>query len=684
MDAESAGVGLLSLLEDRRGTMSKRGSALLPVELRDDGKIGIRRTASPVGDALRADRPPLGVDRLEALIRTVPFLSSLERLDMARLVGAMDEIDAPADSLLVAEGSPSDALYLLETGSVDVTIATDDGPRRLTRIDAPGYFGELGLLLATRTASIHASTEVRLWRLPRERFEHMVRERPQLGLAAAHAIAEQLDRRERELVGASLARVTSTVTIGGPPRRRTPLSSIVAAALGVGGPLALWWLPPPAGLGVTGWHVSLILLGAAVGWLLAPLPDFVIALIMAAMWGLVGVASPSLILGGFASSAWLVVVGALGIAAAMAGSGLLFRASLLLLKVFPATHVGQVVALLLGGIAATPLVPMPSARVPVAGGLVRELIQSVGYSPRSNGSAAFAFAALTGYGLFSSIFLTGFASNFFLLALLPASDRAGISWITWLGYAWPTGMLLLLGSLALIVGLFRPEQPMRDVREVVRRQEATLGPLSQRELVTLAAIVLLVVGLVAQPVLHVDGAWLALGSLALLFGGRVLDRDSYRRAIDWGFLTLFGILQGAGAVLHDAHVDDWLATVLTPMAHTIGNPALLLIVLSLLVVACRLVLPSIPARFLLAIAVMPIAAPLGISPWVAGFVIFVVSEPWLVANQGTLLRMMSVETDGQAFTDRQGVLLGVALTVAVLVAVTLSIPYWLALGLLKG
>jgi di/tricarboxylate transporter len=178
------------------------------------------------------------------------------------------------------------------------------------------------------------------------------------------------------------------------------------------------------------------------------------------------------IFGGFATSAWLVVVGALGVAAAMAGSGLLFRASLLLLMVFPATHAGQVVALFLGGIAATPLVPMPSARVPVASGLVRELVQSVGYSARSNGSAALAFAALTGYGLFSSIFLTGFASNFFLLALLPASDRARITWMTWLGYGWPTGLFLLLGSLALILGLFRPEERLGQLRAA---SWATLG-----------------------------------------------------------------------------------------------------------------------------------------------------------------------------------------------------------------
>jgi anion transporter len=648
--------------------------AVLPRALQDSLAVDAPRTND---DTPRADT-------LADLILTVPFFRGLRRLDVARLVGALEAVEAPVGAILVAEGEPANALYLLESGSVDVTLATDAGPRHLASIEAPGFFGELGLLLSTRTATIEALTDVRLWRLPRERFEQVVREQPQLGMAAARSVAELHHRRERQLVGAPDNPATTTVTIGGAARRRTALSSVVAAVLGIGGPLVLWWIPAPAGLSTSGWHACLIILGAAIGWLLSPLPDFVVAMLMAVAWGVAGVATPSLILSGFASSSWLIIAGALGVAAAMAGSGLLFRASLLLLRVFPATHLGQVMALMLGGIAATPLVPMPSARAPVASGIVRELVQTAGYSSRSKGSAALAFAALTGYGLFSSIFLTGFASNFFLLALLPESERADITWLSWLGYSWPTGLLLLLGGVVFIIWFFRPDRPMRPLRDVVQLQAATLGPMSQRELVTLGSIVLLAVGLAAQPVLHVDGAWLALGSLALLFVGGVLDRDGYRRGIDWGYLTFFGVLLGAGDVLHQSGVDAWLAAVLTPAAQSVGNPAVLLIVLSLLVVASRLVLPSIPARFLLALTVVPIAAPLGIAPWLAGFVVFVMAEPWLILNQSTLLQIMRADTEGQAFTDRQGLLLGVGLTLCTIMAIALSIPYWLALGLVKG
>ena len=65
---------------------------------------------------------------------------------------------------------------------------------------------------------------------------------------------------------------------------------------------------------------------------------------------------------GLASSAWITAVAALAISAAMASSGLLFRTALILLRVFPPTHRGQVAALFLGRWL-TPLVPTIFGRV---------------------------------------------------------------------------------------------------------------------------------------------------------------------------------------------------------------------------------------------------------------------------------------------------------------------------------
>jgi di/tricarboxylate transporter len=457
---------------------------------------------------------------------------------------------------------------------------------------------------------------------------------------------------------------------------------LVGTAIAVGVPLALWSIPAPGGLAGDGWHVILIVLGAALAWLFEPVPDFVIALLMAAAWGVSGLAPLPLVFAGFTSSSWVVALGALGLAAAMARSGLLFRIALFLLKTFPATHAGQVLALLVGGFLITPLVPLATARVSAIAPLARELAQAMGYPPRSRGTAALSFAALVGYGSFSSIFLTGLAMNFFVIELLPLGDRARFDWLTWFVSAGAAAVVMIAGMAVVLLGVFRAEAASKATPEVLRRQERVLGPLSRGEWVTIAAVAVLLGGLLLQPVFRVETAWLAIGSLAVAMTGGPLDREGFRSAIDWGFLVLFGVLLGTGGVLHSAEVDRWIADSLLPLARAAGSQGVLVVLLGVVVVACRLVLPRQPATLLLSLALVPAAPRLGLEPWVVGFIVLLAANTWLHPTLHDWYRLTRDATGGEMFTDRQGILLGVAATVVTLIAIAASVPYWRAIGLL--
>jgi DASS family divalent anion:Na+ symporter len=586
--------------------------------------------------------------------------------------------------LLFTEGAEADALYLLAAGRVRVSVGVAGGERVLAELEAPSCFGELGLLLARRTSTVSALTAVRAWKLPRARFEQLVRERPAVSLAVAAAAVELLERSQRNLVGAPLAqpREWRPTLPAVRPRRYPRAWRIAGAAVAVGVPLVLWPLPAPTGLSPAGWHVCLIVLGAALGWLFEPVPDFAIALLMAAGWGVTGLAPMPLILAGFASSAWLVALGAFGLAVAMVRSGLLYRTALQFLRIFPLTQTGQVLALLVSGILVTPLLPFGLARIAAVAPLTRDLAQTLGYTGRGRGSAALAFAGLVGYGLFSSVFLTGLAMNFFVLDLLPPADRGRFDWLTWLASAAPAGALSLMGALAILLGLFRAERAPKTSATVVRSQQRALGPLSRPERVTIAALAVLLGGLLVQHLLRVDAAWLAIGALAIILAGGSLDREHFRSAIDWGFLTLFGVLLGTEQVLRSVGVDQWIGNRLIPVAQAIGSPDALVIVLGLVVYACRLILPWIPATLLLSLVFVPVAPWLGLSPWVVGFVVLTTANTWLLPNQSDMYRLTRSITAGEMFTERDGVLLGVAMSLITLAAMAASVPYWRAIGVL--
>ncbi|HET9001808.1 MAG TPA: SLC13 family permease [bacterium] len=620
---------------------------------------------------------------VEALIRGVPFFSALDRLDVARLTGALEEVAFAADTVIFSEGADADALYLLDEGQVTVSVRGPTGERSVATLRAPAHFGELGLLLGRRTGSARAATDVRAWKLSRERFERVARERGHLGLMMATSLAELLDRRSREHAGVPITTATALpIRLDAPRPAPSRLRRNLSFALAIGVPVVLWTVSPPAGLTARGWHVGLIVIGAVLAWLTEPVPDFVVALAMVTAWGLTGLVPLGQALAGFTSSSYIVALSALGLAAAMSRSGLLYRVALRLLRTFPPSYSGQVLALLVGGALVTPLMPLSIARVAAIAPLAQELAHGLGYPPRSRGSAGLAFAGILGYAAFSSVFFTGLAMNFYVFALMPAADRAQFSWSVWFLGAAPAGLILFLGCAAMLLVGFRPTESPRIAPAALERQRRVLGPLASSELVTIIALAVLLLGLVAQPTLRIDSAWVAATALIIGLTGEVLNRESFRNSIEWGFLALFGVLLGTGGVLHGVGIDGWIANLLVPLVRSVGSPAALVMLLALAIVAARLALPWIPATLLLSLALVPAAPRLGLAPWIAGFVVLVTANAWLNPRQSDYCRLVRDATEGEMFTERHARLAGVGLTVLTLLALAVSLPYWKFLGIL--
>src|SRR5207248_2250201 len=79
-------------------------------------------------------------------------------------------------------------------------------------------------------------------------------------------------------------------------------------------------------------------------------------------WIIWGIATPAQALDGFSSLNWIFVVSVLGIATAIARSGLLFRAGLLLVRRMPPGLFWQAGTLLLTGVLLSPLLPQNQGR----------------------------------------------------------------------------------------------------------------------------------------------------------------------------------------------------------------------------------------------------------------------------------------------------------------------------------
>jgi CRP-like cAMP-binding protein len=164
---------------------------------------------------LRADRTSAAVAKqlrpVVDLLSQLDLLAGAERSTLERLAAACGRAILPAGDVVIREGDPADALYVLARGELAIQSTGEDGrPRLLPPVTAPGYVGELGLLHGIpRTATVITSQESWLVRIDGEAFLSAVQaDRPSSALLV--------------LAGARMARTPRPVPL---PPGWTPLES---------------------------------------------------------------------------------------------------------------------------------------------------------------------------------------------------------------------------------------------------------------------------------------------------------------------------------------------------------------------------------------------------------------------------------------------------------------------------
>ena len=114
--------------------------------------------------------------RVEAL-RRVPLFSQLGDEELQRVAEAVNEVQVPAEQLLVQPGTAGTGMFFIAEGTAVVETTRDEielGPGQ--------FFGELALISedATRTARVRAKTELSCLALDRASFRKLVSEHPEV------------------------------------------------------------------------------------------------------------------------------------------------------------------------------------------------------------------------------------------------------------------------------------------------------------------------------------------------------------------------------------------------------------------------------------------------------------------------------------------------------------------------
>ena len=111
-------------------------------------------------------------DRKRSLIEQSAFFANFSRRTIDGLLPLLRECRFNKSNVICLKGDPSDFLYLVCDGQVEISVSSKDGKTIVLGVMSAGaVFGEIGILdEGLRTANVTAATDVALYRLSRQDF----------------------------------------------------------------------------------------------------------------------------------------------------------------------------------------------------------------------------------------------------------------------------------------------------------------------------------------------------------------------------------------------------------------------------------------------------------------------------------------------------------------------------------
>lgn len=133
-------------------------------------------------------------------LRASGLCMGMTEQELGDLLGAAEVRVHGAADRIVAEGTPSDCLFLLEEGAVRVEKASSVGPVLIATMGEPGdFFGEMSLIdILPRSADVRAEGPVRLLAFPKRKLAEIFARLPRLQVNLILNIARSLSLRLRE------------------------------------------------------------------------------------------------------------------------------------------------------------------------------------------------------------------------------------------------------------------------------------------------------------------------------------------------------------------------------------------------------------------------------------------------------------------------------------------------------
>jgi signal transduction histidine kinase len=164
-------------------------------------------------------------------LRRVPLFAGLSEEDLKQLYQMAETVTVPAGQLVLQEGDPGDALYVVLDGELEIT-KRQGGQDILLAVSRAGEFlGEMSLLEQTpRAASVRTLRESRLLVITQTAFQTLLSCSPSVPLRILHTLISRLRNNESVLMHNEKMAALGTLAAGLAHELNNPAAAIRRSA----------------------------------------------------------------------------------------------------------------------------------------------------------------------------------------------------------------------------------------------------------------------------------------------------------------------------------------------------------------------------------------------------------------------------------------------------------------------
>lgn len=138
----------------------------------------------------RSHRQLEKLQRRLAAVATVDLFKSLTEAERTELATSLLRTPFASGEVITWQGSVAHHLYVMTRGSAEVRISVDGSDKVVATLNAPTFFGEMGLMTGDpRSATVVATSEVETYRLDKASFHRILMARPEVAAEVSHILA---------------------------------------------------------------------------------------------------------------------------------------------------------------------------------------------------------------------------------------------------------------------------------------------------------------------------------------------------------------------------------------------------------------------------------------------------------------------------------------------------------------